>query len=329
MRPLTLSVGIPTFNQADFIEETIESLLNQTCPPDEIVISDNFSTDRTPDIIRKYAGRVRGIRPPTALSLTSQYNFTLANLTADWITALSSDDVARPNFCEVLARGAASREDAVLVRAGWENIDRTGTPVGLNYMLSVPKVEQPPNNLVSQKHGPMASAAAFAMKREAFIKSGPILESIETLADWALFVQLAPFGAFVYENELISGYRVWDERDKFRKRIGQRVRDEMRIYSEVLPLAAKRLGMSDQGWIQRASRSNFRRVLVAASREFGAAERENFVPLFEPWAQIVGEQELLKRFAMGEVLVTPAWIAGRAKALFRPGAQRLVGKLRK
>src|SRR6202020_733537 len=62
--PRTFSVGIPPFNQADYLEETILSLLNQTRPPDEIVISDHYSTDDTPEIIEKYAGHVRGVKPP-------------------------------------------------------------------------------------------------------------------------------------------------------------------------------------------------------------------------------------------------------------------------
>ena len=76
-KDLTFSVGIPTFNQADFLEETILSLLNQTRPPDEIVISDHFSTDRTPEIIAKYSGHVRHVQPPlgstSAPSRTSPY----------------------------------------------------------------------------------------------------------------------------------------------------------------------------------------------------------------------------------------------------------------
>ncbi len=42
-KALTFSVGIPTFNQADFLEQTILSLLNQKRPADEIVISDHGS----------------------------------------------------------------------------------------------------------------------------------------------------------------------------------------------------------------------------------------------------------------------------------------------
>jgi len=328
VRPLTLSVGIPTFNQADFLERTIESLLNQTRPPHEIVISDHYSTDRTPEIIRKYAGRIRGVKPPPGSNLTDQYNFTLASQSGDWITLLSSDDIARPKFCEVLARGAASREDAVLVRAGWENINDKGESVGVNYMLSVPKVEEPPKTLLSQRHGPKVSFAAFALKREAYLKSGPILSSIESLADWALFLQIAPFGAFVYEHELISGYRVGHDGDKYRKRLGMWIRDEMRMFSEVMPLAAKRASMVDVEWIGEAARANFRRYLAAASRTFVPSERQEVVPLFQAWADSVHEPELLERFIKGEIIATPTSLLGRARTLIRPLAQRLAARFR-
>jgi glycosyltransferase involved in cell wall biosynthesis len=325
VRPLTLSVGIPTFNQADFLEQTIESLLNQTRPPHEIVISDHFSTDRTPEIIRKYAGHVREVKPPPGSNLTDQYNFTLASQSGEWITLLSSDDIARPKFCEVLARGAASRDDAVLVRAGWENIDQIGEPRGINYLLSVPKVEAPPATLTSQKYGPKVSFAAFAVKRDAYLMSGPILASIESLADWALFLQMAPFGTFVYQHELVSGYRVGHDGDKYRKRLGMWIRDEMRIFSEIMPLAAKRASMVDVEWIGEAARANFRRYLAAASRTFAPSERHEVVPLFQPWADKVDEPDLLARFTKGETIVTPTSLVGRAKALIRPLAQRLAG----
>jgi glycosyltransferase involved in cell wall biosynthesis len=321
---MTFSVGIPTFNQADFLEHTIESLLRQTRPPDEIVVSDHFSTDRTPEILCKYAGRVKEVKPPPGSNLTDQYNFTLESQTGDWITLLSSDDIARPRFCEVLARGAASRADAVLVRAGWENINEKGEPLGVNYLLSVPKVESPPRTLTSQRNGPKVSFAAFALKRDAYLKSGPILSSIESLADWALFMQMAPYGAFVYEHELISGYRVGHDGDKYRRRLGMWIRDEMRMFAEVIPLAAKRAAITDVRWIDEAARANFRRYLTAASGILLPTERHEVTPLFQKWSETVNAQDdLLERFIKGETIVTPTSLLKRAKALVRPAAQQL------
>ena len=52
---LTLSVGIPTLNQADFLAQTLDSLLAQTRPPDEILVSDHYSTDNTQEVLARYA----------------------------------------------------------------------------------------------------------------------------------------------------------------------------------------------------------------------------------------------------------------------------------
>ncbi len=329
-RPLRFSVGIPAYNQGDFLEATILSLLNQTRPPDEIVISDHYSTDNTPQVIAKYAAHVRAVKPPPGVNLTGQYNFTLRCQTGDWITLLSSDDVARPRYCEVLSAAAASRDDAVLVRAAWENIDADGKVVSRQYMLSVPKVESLPATLLSQKNGPKVSFAAFAVRREVFLRSGPILASLESLADWALFVQLAPFGSFVYANEILSGYRVGHDGNKFRKRVGMWVRDEMRMFNEVFPLAATRAGMAspaDRAWIAQASRENFLRYLAAASDEFAPRERDEIVPLFDAWAEQTGNQSLLQSFAAGGSIRQPVSLPQMAKRMLRPTAQKLVALL--
>ena len=328
-KPLTFSVGIPTFNQAEFLGETIESLLKQTRPPDEIVVSDHYSTDETLAVVERFRGRVRLAQPPPGVNLTGQYNFTLTSQSCDWITLLSSDDIALPVFAETLMRGASSREDAVLVRAGWENVDAAGKTVGMNYMLRSPKVELPPDTLLSQRHGPKVSFAAFAVRRIAYEQSGPILETLESLSDWALFVQLAPFGAFVYEDRIVSKYRVGHDGNKFRKRVGMWIRDEQRMFYEVMPLAAERVGIADREWIDEASRANFLRYLASASREFKVEERAEIAQLFESWAARVGGEAELRRFAAGDNVTVPASLLQRGKKLVRPLAQHIYARLRK
>jgi glycosyltransferase involved in cell wall biosynthesis len=326
---LTFSVGIPTFNQADFLEETILSLLNQTRPPDEIVISDHFSTDRTPDIIAKYSGQVRGLKPPPGSNVGAQWDFTLSSLTGDWVTLFSSDDIAHPNFVEVLLRGAQRHDDAVLVRAGWENIDKTGAVVSKEYLLSVKSVTTPPDTLFEQKHGPKASFAAFAVKRDILQASGGYPTDMESFGDWPMFMQLAPFGSFIYENEIISGYRIGYEGNKFRKRASMWIRDEQRMFYEVMPLAADRANLTDRAWIDQASRANFIRYLSAASDEFPLSERAELVPVFDSWATRVDGQALLAAFAAGGTIKQPTTLLQRGKNLIRPYAQRFNDRLRR
>jgi glycosyltransferase involved in cell wall biosynthesis len=337
-RGLTLSVGIPTLNQANFLRETLDSLLNQTCPPDEILVSDHYSTDNTQEVLAAYAARfpnLRIVQPPPGSNLTTQYNFTLSSLTGDWITLLSSDDIARPNFCETLLRGAARTADAALVRAGWENIDSTGKVTSTHYILSVPHIQNPPGNLTAQKHGPTVNFAAFAIKREAFHQSGSILASLQSLSDWALFLQLAPFGSYVYEHALISGYRVGHDGNKNRDRVAVWTHDQRLVFTEVMPLAAQRCGMTDQSWIGDANRYNFIRYLARASREFAPHEREPVIAYFQTWANSLPPEHsaeaaaALRAFAAGEVTRTSIPFTRRAKTFLKPVFQRFHTILRR
>jgi len=54
-----ISVIIPAYNREAYLAEAIESALGQTCPPEEIIVVDDGSTDHTAEIARSYGGIVR------------------------------------------------------------------------------------------------------------------------------------------------------------------------------------------------------------------------------------------------------------------------------
>jgi glycosyltransferase involved in cell wall biosynthesis len=325
------SVGIPTRNQAGYLRQTLDSLLAQTRLPDEIVVSDHQSNDETPTILADYAakhsGLIRVVQPPVGCGVSEQWNFTLSSLSGDWITLFSSDDIAYPNFCQTLLRGAERRQDAVLVRAAWANIDANGVVLSPEYMLSVKAVTLPPATLLEQKNGPKASFAAFAVKRSALKESGGYPREMESFGDWPMFMQLAPYGSFIYEQEIVSGYRIGHEGDKFRSRLAMWLQDEQRMFRDVMPLAAERAKMKDRGWITRASRENLRRYLVAASESFAPEEREPLLPAFRAWAQTNGQIKLVQQFAAGESIRPKITPSGAARRMLRPLAQRLAHRM--
>jgi hypothetical protein len=332
--PLRFSVGIPTRNQAEYLPATLDSLLQQQRRPDEIVVSDHGSTDSTPAVLADYAARypevIRVVQPPARANLTAQYNFTLASQTGDWITLLSSDDLALPNYAEVFVREATRRPDAALIRAPWQNIDSNGKVLGQEYLLSVPREQAAPESLRSQRHGPKVSFAAFAIRRTAFEASGPILSTMESLADWALFAQLTPFGPYVRGGELVASYRTGHDGNKFRTRFGMWVRDEQRMFGQVLPAAAERMGqrsLRQRGWIAEASRANFLRYLTAASKEFAPEERTPLLADLRPWAASVGEAAALSRFAAGEQVRERVSVSRLARRLLRPLVHRVAHTL--
>jgi glycosyltransferase involved in cell wall biosynthesis len=324
---LRFSVGIPTRNQAGYLRQTLDSLLAQTRLPDEIVVSDHQSTDETPAVLAeyeaKYPGLIRVVQPPPRSNLTAQYNFTLSAQRGDWITLLSSDDLALPKFSASFVQAAEQYPAAALIRAPWQNIDADGKVLSHDYLLSVPRDQRAPASLESQRFGPKVSFAAFAIRREAYDRSGPILAEMESLADWALFLQLTPFGSFIKLPEIVSSYRVGHEGNRFRARAPMWIRDELRMFSRVMPLAAERMQLRDREWIGEASRANLHRYVVAASKEFMPDERGEVLDALRPWAEFNGETELVERFGSGETIREKSSLAGSARRLLRPLAHRL------
>ncbi len=128
---------------------------------------------------------------------------------------------------------------------------------------------------------------------------------MESFGDWPLFVQLAPFGSFICENEIISGYRVGHDGDKFRNRLGMWLRDEQRMFYEVMPFAADRLkwriDLDRQG-----QPHNFTRYLASACHEYSPSERAGIVPLFQSWAACVrGEEQSVSEGGSVSEPITP------------------------
>jgi glycosyltransferase involved in cell wall biosynthesis len=117
---MRLSIGVPAYNQGKFLRATLESLLNQDVLFHEIVVSDNHSTDSTAAVIAavqvEHPGRIRMVMPPQHLAMGQNWNFTISQLTGDWISLLSSDDLALPNFVRSVDAASQLSANAVLVR---------------------------------------------------------------------------------------------------------------------------------------------------------------------------------------------------------------------
>ncbi len=100
-----LTIAIPTVNRADLLGRAIESALAQTSPDIEILVSDNGSTDATPAVIERYAGRgLRTFRHPSTMSAGKHGRFLMEQARGEFFLGLSDDDFLEPDFAaEVLA----------------------------------------------------------------------------------------------------------------------------------------------------------------------------------------------------------------------------------
>jgi hypothetical protein len=94
----TLSICIPAYNYGRFLATAIESALAQTEPADEIIVSDNHSTDNTAEVLRHYGAGVRAVRPPAHLAHGDSFYYVLSQATCSHVVFLAADDALAPSF---------------------------------------------------------------------------------------------------------------------------------------------------------------------------------------------------------------------------------------
>lgn len=95
----SVAVIIPTYNRPHFLVQALESVLNQTRKPDEILVVDDGSTASTAEALAGYRDRIRYLRKPNG-GLPSALNHGLAATDADYICILDDDDLAVPDALE-------------------------------------------------------------------------------------------------------------------------------------------------------------------------------------------------------------------------------------
>src|SRR5436190_24170616 len=95
-----VSIHFVSFNQAAFIEESLESALRQDYPNLQIVASDDGSTDGTAQIIERYArrypDRIHAITGGPNLGITANCNRALRECKGEYIAFLAGDDLYLP-----------------------------------------------------------------------------------------------------------------------------------------------------------------------------------------------------------------------------------------
>lgn len=98
-----VTIGVPVHNGARHLEACLESLLAQTYDDLRICISDNGSTDRTPDICRAYAARderVTWYRQPRNIGAAANYNQLVRRSESELFKWAAHDDVCAPELVE-------------------------------------------------------------------------------------------------------------------------------------------------------------------------------------------------------------------------------------
>ena len=122
--PVKVTVGIPTFNRAGWLSESIESVLAQTFADFRLIVSDNASDDGTPEVVRSFDDdRIHDVRSQRNVGSIGNFNRLIALAETEFLVLLPDDDVLYPGHLAA-AVDVLERFDAVgVVHSAFEFID--------------------------------------------------------------------------------------------------------------------------------------------------------------------------------------------------------------
>jgi glycosyltransferase involved in cell wall biosynthesis len=133
MENMPVSVCLVTYNRAEVLPETIESILRQTFPHFELIISDDCSPDHTEEVCRKYAEqdkRIRYFRNKTNLSMPGNLNEAIRHSRGQYIANLHDGDIFREDLLEKWKAALDKHPSAGFVANHYEFLDEHGRETG-------------------------------------------------------------------------------------------------------------------------------------------------------------------------------------------------------
>jgi glycosyltransferase involved in cell wall biosynthesis len=113
----TISAVVGAYNAEEHIGETIQSILAQTRPADEIIIVDDGSTDGTLRVLGRFGDQVRVIRRPNG-GCPAAFNTAFSAATSDYVAMCGADDLWEPTKLERQAAALDAHPEIDLAFAG-------------------------------------------------------------------------------------------------------------------------------------------------------------------------------------------------------------------
>jgi glycosyltransferase involved in cell wall biosynthesis len=96
LKPPTISAVVAAYQSQETIREALDSVLNQSHPPDEVVVVDDGSTDATPDILASYRDDITVVRQDNA-GYPAAMNRAIATSRGDVVAPIGADDIWLPD----------------------------------------------------------------------------------------------------------------------------------------------------------------------------------------------------------------------------------------
>lgn len=199
-RPL-VSIITPSFNQAAYLEATIESVLGQDYPRLEYLVVDGGSNDGSADIIRKYSNRLAYWVSEPDRGQADAINKGFERAKGEYLCYLNSDDLFYPGFISERMRQFAENPAAGLI---YGDVDQGSVP-GETWLRKGRSTDW--KEMILSLDVPVPQQSAI-WKRKVFEDAGPFNVHLDVLLDRDFFIRAAKDHSLLYIPGSLSFFRV-------------------------------------------------------------------------------------------------------------------------
>jgi glycosyltransferase involved in cell wall biosynthesis len=258
------SVMIPTYNCADYLVQTLESVLAQDPGPEhmQIEVIDDCSTKDVPEaVVREIGkGRVSFYRQPKNGGATNNFNTCIQRSIGHYVHILHGDDYIAPDFYESLCQLIRDLSNIALLICPSTYVDENGT-----YILTEPSVVDIDGQAIKftelQATRNRVQTPGAIVARWAYESIGGFNTSLSHCADWEMWFRASLAGETFALNDSKSFYRVHSKSDSSKLvQSGKTVEESAQtvdILFEMLPEDLRnKLLQNKYSWIAERSISN-------------------------------------------------------------------------
>lgn len=289
MNDATVTVGIPTYNRAALLRETLESVLAQTYTNFRLVISDNASTDETAEVVASYSdGRIDYTRNERNIGMIPNFNRLIELTDTEFLMLLPDDDRLYPDYLGSVIEILERNPRAGLAHTAFDEIDidsRVRKRASSLLKSNRPWLIEPGHTFLERAITSIAVCQSSATFRTRAIReAGGMGPRDGAFADIPLFLRIAQDWDMAYVNRPLVAFRIHEETETTRLALQNQIepdaRDRLLRYEQII--LELRLGFLDEARLPRDQATRYRSL---ATLRFVADKAGLGAPWLRTWAE--------------------------------------------
>ena len=227
------SVMIPTFNCANYLIQTLESVLAEDLGPElmQIEVVDDCSTNDDPEaVVREIGkGRVQFYRKPKNEGAIRNFNTCIERSRGELVHILHGDDFILAGFYKKIEDLAEKYPENGLYATRCFYVDEAGIYTGISPRLE--KHEYKPSNQIEDfLDGNCVQFAGSVVRREFFEKFGGFDNRLVHTADWEMWSRAIFYRGGIILADVLAAYRIFSANDTGRlMKTAENLRDRERL----------------------------------------------------------------------------------------------------